>query len=151
MSTGAPAAQPSAALAAALPHRQPQDAGRRLMLFAIRRTGAHGLGDAAVAHAFLTAFGAGFRRPLVLLRALMAETSAAAARPITIAPWCCGRMTADEHVLLDVLGCATEHPDRAHFLLADLLGRREAESIFATACLLGIAFAEAGMPLSRES
>lgn len=146
-----PSSAPTSALATALPHLQPRNEALRLMLFAIRRTGANGLTDAAVAHAFITAFGNHFRRPLVLLRALMAESSTAAARPITIAPWCCRRMTADERVLLDVLGSATTKPERAQLLLADLLGRREAESVFATACLLAIAFAESGLPLSPST
>lgn len=138
-------------LANALPHQRPDDPARRLLLFAIRRTGAHGLNDAATAHTFLSHFGGGFRRPLVLLRTFMMESSRAAARPIVIAPCCCARMTADERVLLDVMRHAIGHPGRARLLLADLLGRRDAESLFDTAALLAIAFDEAGLPLSAGS
>ena len=79
---------------AALLHQpQPDDPAQRLLLFAFRQMGAHGLDDACAAHAFVTAFGKDFRRPLLLLRTLMLELSNAAARPIQIAPWCCARIT----------------------------------------------------------
>ncbi|MDF7777195.1 hypothetical protein P1X14_18190, partial [Sphingomonas sp. AOB5] len=87
---------PSSTLTAALPAIQSDDPGARLMLFGIRQMGANGLNDACAAHAFVTAFGRGFQRPLVLLRALMAEMSASSARPVQIAPWCCPRMTGAE-------------------------------------------------------
>lgn len=144
----APNARPSSTLASALPHDRPDDPARRLLLFAIRRTGAHGLNDAATAHAFLKHFGGGFRRPLVLLRAFMLESSKAAARPIVITHCCCARMTADERVLLDIMRHAGNRPARARLLLTDLLGRREAESLLATATLLSTAFGEGGQPLS---
>ena len=41
----------------ALPHVAPVCDHARLVLFAIRRMGAHGLSDARAAHGFLTAFG----------------------------------------------------------------------------------------------
>lgn len=148
MDKAAPHARPSASLSKALPHLRPDDPARRLLLFAIRRTGAHGLNDAAVAHAFLSHFGGGFRRPLVLLRTFMMESSRAAARPIVIAPGCCARMTADERVLLDIMAHVQRHPARARLLLADLLGRRQADALFAAAALLASAFADGGLPLS---
>src|SRR3546814_2339508 len=58
-----------------LPHTLPEDADARLVLFAIRRLGAHGLHDACAAHAFVTAFGEAFRRPLVLMRAFMLDVA----------------------------------------------------------------------------
>ncbi|MBO9623214.1 MAG: hypothetical protein J7500_10930 [Sphingomonas sp.] len=134
-------------LAAALPALQPQDAGARLLLFAIRQMGAHGLHDACAAHAFVTAFGRGFQRPLVLLRALMAEMSAASAGPIQIAPWCCPRMTGAEATLLEVIGRARTNQIAAAVLLADLLGVRDATSIAVTAEALSLAFADLGLPL----
>lgn len=134
-------------LAAALPALQPEDAGVRLLLFGIRQMGAHGLHDACTAHAFVTAFGKGFQRPLVLLRALMAEMSAASAGPIQIAPWCCPRMTGSEAILLEVIGRVRTHPARARMLLADLLGIRDAASISFTAHALANAFADLALPL----
>ncbi|NIJ18372.1 hypothetical protein FHS95_000041 [Sphingomonas naasensis] len=136
-------------LAAALPVLQPEDAGARLLLFGIRQMGAHGLHDACTAHAFVTAFGRGFQRPLVLLRALMAEMSAASAGPIQIAPWCCPRMTGPEATLLEVIGRIRSHPERARMLLADLLGVRDAASVACTAHALANAFADLALPLDE--
>lgn len=136
-----------ATLGHALPRLQPEDPGARLLLFGIRQLGANGLSDAAAAHAFVTAFGKGFRRPLLLLRTLMAEMSAASSGPIQIAPWCCARMTAAEGALLDVIACAPLDPERARLLLADLLGARRVDGILATAHALSNAFADAGLPL----
>lgn len=136
-------------LAAALPVLQPEDAGARLLLFGVRQMGAHGLHDACTAHAFVTAFGKGFQRPLVLLRALMAEMSAASAGPIQIAPWCCPRMTGPEATLLEVIARIRSHPARAQMLLADLLGIRDAASISFTAHALANAFADLALPLDE--
>lgn len=138
---------PSSPLATALPITQPDDPAARLFLFALRQMGAHGLADACAAHAFVTAFGKGFQRPLILLRTLVAELSAASVRPISIAPWCCPRMTPAEAALLDVLGRARTNPDAAGLLLGDLLGIRDAGGILATAHALANAFADMGLPL----
>ncbi|HVJ03052.1 MAG TPA: DUF6628 family protein [Sphingomonas sp.] len=134
-------------LAAALPALQPEDAGARLLLFGIRQMGAHGLHDACAAHAFVTAFGRGFQRPLVLLRALMAEMSAASAGPIQIAPWCCPRITRAEATLLEVIGRARTNQIAAAVLLADLLGVRDATGVAVTAEALSLAFADLALPL----
>lgn len=130
-----------------LPQCQPEDPAPRLLLFAFRQMGAHGVGDAAAAHAFITAFGKDFRRPLVLLRTLMLELSATAQRPLKIAPWCCGRMTGCEGALLATLGKSLTNEPAAHLLLADMLGTRDAAAPLATATALAIAFADLGMPL----
>jgi len=134
-------------LASLLSRPQPDDGAQRLVLFAIRQMGANGLEDASAAHAVITAFGKDFRRPLVLLRALMLELSAASARPIQIAPWCCCRMTPSEGALLTVLGKSLSSDDAAHLLLADLMGVREAGGVLATATALAVAFADGGLPL----
>lgn len=134
-------------LAHALPAFQSDDPARRLLLFGIRQMGAHGLNDAAAANAFVTAFGKDFRRPLILLRALMAEISALASGPIQIAPWCCPRMTGAEAALLDALASAGRDPARARLILADLLGNRRADSVATTAAAVAGAFADAGLPL----
>ena len=44
----------------------------------------------------LGAFGRSYRRPLVLMRAMMLELARASSRKILVAPCCCARMTADE-------------------------------------------------------
>lgn len=137
----------TAALAAALPGLQPQDPGKRLLLFGIRQLGAHGLNDACAAQAFMMGFGKDFRRPLLLLRALMAEMSELSDGPIQIAPWCCPRITGSESTLLGVLARVRVNPEAAAMLLADLLGRREAYGALATADALANAFADLGLPL----
>lgn len=134
-------------LAAALPAVQPDEPGGRLLLFGLRQMGAHGLHDASAANAFVTAFGRGFQRPLVLLRALVAEISAAAAGPIQIAPWCCARMTAAEATLLDALRCVRTKPKLTELLLSDLLGVRRADGVAATAAAVAEAFADLALPL----
>ncbi|MHA6719288.1 DUF6628 family protein [Sphingomonas sp. RS6] len=134
-------------LATALPALQPEDAGARLLLFAIRQTGAHGLSDASTAHAFVVAFGKHFRRPLVLVRALMQEMSAMAGGPVQIAPWCCPRMTAPEAALLDALGKVRTNPMGAQLLLADLLSVRDASGLLPTAHALAETFAQLMLPL----
>lgn len=136
-----------AMLGQALPRLQPDDPGARLLLFGIRQMGAGGLTDAAGAHAFITAFGRDFRRPLILLRSLMAEMSTASAGPIQIAPWCCARMTAAESMVIEIIARAPHNSARAHLLLADLLGVRQADGILATAHALANAFADLGLPL----
>jgi hypothetical protein len=90
---------------------QPDDPAARLVIFALRRMGAYGLADASVSHAYLTAFGKDFRRPLILMRTLLAEMSAHATQSIGIAPWCCSRMTPHEATLLDVLAL-TQHDEQ---------------------------------------
>lgn len=142
---------PSAQLSASLPQLQPDDPAARLLLFGLRQMGAHGLNDACAAHAFVTAFGKGFQRPLVLLRTLVAEMSAASSRPIQIAPWCCPRMTTAEAALLGILGRARDNPIAAALLIGDLLGIREPMGILATAHALANAFADMGLPLDAQA
>lgn len=137
-------------LSTALPHLQPSDPAARLILFGIRQMGAHGLQDAAASHAFLTAFGVDFRRPLVLLRTLMHDMSVRAARPIQIAPWCCPRMTGAEATMIEALRGVSENPQRSAYLLADLIGVRDASSIVCTAHCVVTAFNDLGLPLRRD-
>lgn len=134
-------------LAALLPHPLPACPNARLALFALRRMGAHGLADATAAHTMLTAFGRDFRRPLTLLRALMAELAAAAAGPIAIAPCCCGRMTPAEGAWVALLGRVEREPEAARLLMADLLGTRLVDGALAGAAAVASAFADAGRPI----
>ena len=131
-----------------LPHAMPACPSGRLALFAIRRIGAHGLADAHAAYAMLNGFGEGFRRPLVLMRALMADLATTANGPIAIAPCCCMRMTAAEGAVLTVLARAETTPEAARLLLADLLGIRRIDGVLASATALAAAFADAGRPIT---
>ncbi|MDG5487429.1 hypothetical protein NYR55_02155 [Sphingomonas sp. BGYR3] len=134
-------------IAAALPRRQPDHAARRLLMHGLRRTGMHGLDDAMTASIFMSAFGGRYRRPLVLLRSLMAELSSLASGPIRISPPCCGRMTVDEALLADAIAAAATDPGRTRVLLGDVIGRRMVDGPAATAALLARAFADGGHPL----
>lgn len=132
---------------AALPHAMPACPNARIALFAIRRMGAHGLHDARVSHALLTAFGQGFRRPLVLLRALMTDLAGTAADTIAIAPCCCPRVTTAERTLLTILARVELTPEASRLLLADLLAVRRVEPVLASAAAVATAFADEGRPI----
>lgn len=144
--TTLPAPSP-ASTPTALPHPLPESQGDRLLLLAIRRMGAHGLADAHVAQTFFMAFGSGFRRPLILARAFMAELAATATTTIAIAPCCCARMTWAEAALITAIGHAERRPNTTRLLLADVMAERRADAIVASAAALSAAFADAGMPI----
>jgi len=149
MMTLTPSHYPAPAPIQMLPHALPACPNTRLALFAIRRMGAHGLLDAHAAHAMVNGFGEGFRRPLVLMRALMTDIATSATGTVAIAPCCCVRMTSAEAALLTILARAEIAPDAACLLLADLLGLRRVDGVLATATLLAAAFADAGRPISE--
>lgn len=132
---------------AALPYVLPACPNARIALFALRRMGAHGLHDARASHMLFTAFGQGFRRPLVLMRALMADLAGTAEETIAIAPCCCPRMTAAERTLLTILARVETAPDTARYLLADLLGVRRVDSVLASVSILATTFADDGRPI----
>jgi hypothetical protein len=131
-----------------LPGTLPDDPNARVALFAFRRMGAHGLADAHAAQALVAAFGAGFRRPLLLMRTLMADLAGNAACSIAIAPCCCPRTTAAESAFLAVLARAETMPDAAALLLGDLLGQRRVDGVLASATAVAAAFADAGRPIA---
>lgn len=132
----------------ALPHLLPACPNGRIALSAIRRMGGHGLADARAAHALFTAFGRDFRRPLTLLRALMADLAGAASGTIAIAPCCCARMTPAEEALLTVVARVEVAPEAARLLLADLLGVARVDGVLASAAAVAGAFADAGRPVT---
>ena len=144
--TASPAA-PAAALLQALPAPLPTDPAARLLLFGFRRMGAHGLDDARAAHAFLNAFGPGFRRPLTLMRAFMADCAGAATAPISIAPCCCARATPAELAVVTALARAETRSDSTRLLLGDLLCVRRPDGVAASAAALAAAFADSGLPI----
>jgi len=131
-----------------LPHSLPACANARIVLFAMRRMGANGLADARAAHVMFTAFGQGFRRPLVLMRALMAELASSAAGTIAIAPCCCARMTPAEAALISIVARIESTPDTARLLTADLLGVRRVENVLMAAGAVATAFADEGRPVA---
>ena len=142
--TASPAAETVAAI---LSHPLPESPSARIALFAIRRMGAHGLNEAGAAHALFSNFRQDFRRPLILVRALMADLASAAAGSIAIAPCCCPRMTGAEAALLAVLARVEHQPESAHLLLSDLLGTRRVDGVLTSAAAVAAAFADCGRPI----
>ncbi len=131
-----------------LPHALPDCENARIALFAMRRMGAQGLADARAAHTMFTAFGQSFRRPLVLLRALMADLAGTSAGTIAIAPCCCARMTHAEAAMLSILARVETTPEVARYLMGDLLGVRRVDGVLASAGAVAAAFADEGRPIT---
>ena len=63
-----------------LPRSMPHGYGNRLFLYTMRRMASAGVNDAHAANAMLGAFGRSYRRPLVLMRAMMLEVARCATR-----------------------------------------------------------------------
>jgi len=141
---------PAPAASALLPHAAPMAPDQRLVLYAIRRMAAGGLTDAHAASALLARFGLHFRRPLVLLRAMMAEISRVATRQILVAPCCCPRMSDGERILLGALLTVAAHPTEAHAALADLLHVRSCQAVMACVEAVAGCFVDLGHPLGNE-
>lgn len=130
-----------------LPRPIPGGYGNRLFLYTLRRMATAGVNDAHAANAMLGAFGRSYRRPLVLMRAMMLELARTATRKILVAPCCCARMTADEGLLMQAIGTALQHPHSAYDQLSGLLGNDDA--LGALTCLQAVAQAhnDLGRPL----
>ncbi len=139
--------RPESTIAEILPQAAPACRNRRLLLFAIRRIASSGLNDAHAAHAFFVAFGRSFRRPLVLLRALMAELSRVSQAKLLIAPCCCPRLTEAEATLLAVIAASNDRPRDAHDRLARLLEVRNCLGALGSAQAVASAFQDCGRPL----
>ena len=132
----------------ALPHIAPSDPYARLLLYGIRRMAAGGLNDAQATHAFLTGFGTGFRRPLVLLRAFMAEAARVSATSLLVAPCCCGRMTEAERTMLGAIALAEEDAAACHIALTEMLRIRACLGLVTSAQAVAASFADHGMKLA---
>ena len=116
-------------------------------MFVMRRMAMHGVNDAHAANALLGMFGRRYRRPLVLLRAMMLEVARSSSRTIMIAPCCCTRVTRDEYYLLDALARANRDTRTAHRQLTELTGNIEALGALTCAQAVAAAFADLGRPL----
>ncbi len=123
----------------------------RLLIYSIRRMAEGGLKDAFAANAMLSLFGARSRRPLLLLRALMAEMARSSQRQITLAPCCCMRTTSAEAELLMIIGTALDRPRFAHARLCSLLGVEHNLGVLSSAQALAQAFADLGRPIGIYS
>ena len=133
-----------------LPHSAPDDSGARLFLHGVRRIGVGGLGDAHAASMMIGAFGLSFRRPLILLRALMAELARASHQSIMIAPSCCCRMTIAESMLLRAVSLSIEKPRLAHQIVCNLCGIDSGIGILSSAQAIAQAFADLGRPIETD-
>lgn len=122
----------------------------RLLLYAIRRMAAGGLNDAYAANALMTTFGQSFRRPLLLLRAFMAEMARVSQRAVVVAPCCCARTTRDEVQILRIIASAGDHPRLAHGRLTLLLGTDASLGALPSAAAVGQAFTDLGRPVSSQ-
>jgi hypothetical protein len=131
----------------ALPFAAPLDPNRRLLLYCLRRMGAHGLNDAHAANAMLASFGASYRRPLVMLRVFVQETAQMAARRISIAGCCCMRMTFDEARLVDAIATAESDARNAALLLRQTMGTGQNLGALCAAHAVQAAFADLGRRL----
>ena len=131
-----------------LAYAAPSAPAAQLLLFAIRRMAAGGLTDAHAATAMMSAFGLGFRRPLILLRAFMAEVSRVSAVRILVAPCCCRRMTGDEMVILESVAGALARPRAAHDAFRGLLHIHSCLGLLTSAQAVSAGFADMGLPLS---
>lgn len=139
----APEATPSIDLARPIPGGY----GNRLFLYAVRRMAVAGVNDAHVANAMLGAFGRSYRRPLVLMRAMMLELARASSRRIMLAPCCCARMTGDEALLMQAVGEALGDPRTAYACAGEMLENDHA--LGALTCMQAVAqsYADLGRPL----
>jgi hypothetical protein len=132
-----------------LVRRAPLDRPARTLLFAVRRIAMEGLNDALAANTFLGLFGLAYRRPLVLLRALMAELARSSQRSILVAPCCCLGLTDCEALLLDAIAVAPGDQHGAAERLIELTATGDCLGALTTAHALGQAFEDLGRPLSR--
>jgi hypothetical protein len=129
----------------------PDCAHTRLLIYSIRRMAEGGLNDAFAANALLSLFGSRVRRPLLLLRALMAEMARASQNQITVAPCCCRRMTAAETELLTIIVTSRDRPRFAHARMSHMLGVDHAFGALSSAQAVAQAFADLGRPLALQS
>lgn len=126
----------------------PDSRSSRILLFTIRRMATFGLADAHAAHAVFAHFGLRYRRPLVLIRALMAEVARASQRTVTVAPCCCARMTRDEATFVGAITAATLDPQGATDLLGALMDTPDTLGVVTTAQAVSQSFFDLGKPLS---
>lgn len=94
----------------------------RITLLLVRRMAAHGIDDAHATQAAFGFFGLGYRRPLILLRAMLVEMARASNRRIRISPCCHFRMTEDEAMLIQTITLARPLEMTAHQSMSMLLG-----------------------------
>jgi hypothetical protein len=138
-------------LARILPHTAPHDGPTRAVLVAMRRMAIHGLHDASAALLMFEHFGLHFRKPLVLMRALLLEVSQTTRKPIQIAPCCAPRMTPAENALMRAMASAHNDPAKARQHLRDLTQAPAIEGLLATTLVLASALHDSGRIMTFEA
>lgn len=131
-----------------LPFAAPMVGTNHLLLYVIRRMGAHGLHDAAATNALLGVFGINYRRPMIMMRAFMAETARGADKKILIAACCCARMTIDEARLIEAIATSLDDPRGAGLLLRQTMGCNQDVGALSAAQAVCTAFEDLGRKLS---
>ena len=120
----------------------------RVTLLLVRRMAAHGIDDAHATQAALGFFGLGYRRPLILLRALILEMARGSNRRIRISPCCSFQMTEDEGLLIDTITHARPRERTAHKSMRSLLGGANHLPALSAAMAYHDALADMGHPAS---
>lgn len=134
----------SSKLDSILPHTAPVCGDARTLLFAMRRMAIHGLHDAFAANAILASYGIRYRKPLVLMRAVLVDMARTARGSIIVAPCCAPRMTAHEYALLSAI---SDPADGARHM-RPLLKLHTASMALTTIAALSEALGEMGRPLA---
>lgn len=132
-------------------HPVPANHNARLLIYSMRRMAQGGLNDAFAANAMLSLFGARSRRPLLLLRALMAEVARSSHNHIIVAPCCCRMMTAAESELMLIVTSSRERPRFTHGRICNLLGVEHALGVLSSAQAVAQAFGDLGRPLAYSA
>ena len=127
-----------------LPHAAPVCGDARVLLFAIRRMAVQGLHDAFATNALLAAYGMLYRKPLVLLRAVLVDIARAARSNVIVAPCCAPRMTAHEYALLSAIG----DPVDAGMYMDAVLEPQAASMAVTTIAALSETLGEMGRPIA---
>jgi len=123
------------------------DAPRLLFLKTARLMAIGGANDARAASVMMGWFGRNYRRPLVLMRALMLEMARISQRRIQLAPPCSNRLTRDEAMMLRALAREEWQIDRCHEDACALLAVDDA--LGTATCFQAVAncFEDMGAPL----
>lgn len=139
---------PSRPVADSISRRPHRDAAGLFFLRIVRMMAIGGIDDAGAANALFSQYGGKYRRPLVLVRALMLELSRASNRRIKLAPPCCNRITHDEALMLRALARPEQAFPACHTDACELLDSDQA--LAAATCFQAVSacFADLGTPLS---
>ncbi|GLT01960.1 hypothetical protein GCM10007897_33620 [Sphingobium jiangsuense] len=123
------------------------DGPRLLFLKTARLMAIGGANDARAASVMMGWFGRNYRRPLILIRALMLEMARISERRIQLAPPCSNRLTRDEATMLRALGRPEWQIDRCHDDACALLSVDNA--LGAATCFQAVAscFEDLGAPV----